>query len=51
MEFWISFWTWLLVGAMGVFAVLAVVVSIGGFFDVRAMFRGITEKHDDPTEP
>jgi len=45
MQFWIDFWTWLLIGAVVLFAGLAVVVSIGGFFDVKRLFRSIEAKH------
>ncbi|MBN2475723.1 MAG: hypothetical protein JXB62_14010 [Pirellulales bacterium] len=51
MELWAEFWTWLLIGAVAVFAGLAVVVTIGGFFDVRALLRGIDAKHaEEPPE-
>ncbi len=45
MDFWITFWTWLLIGAVTVFAGLAVVVSIGGFFDIKQLFRSIKAQH------
>lgn len=45
MQFWIEFWTWLLIVAVVLFAGLAVVVSIGGFFDVKRLFRSIDAKH------
>lgn len=45
MEFWISFWTVLLILALAVFAGLAVAVTVGGFFDVKALFRNIEARH------
>ncbi len=45
MEFWISFWAVLLVVALTIFAALAVVVTIGGFFDVKALLRTIERRH------
>ena len=45
MEFWIHFWRIVLVAALAVFAVLAVVVTIGGFRDVLALFRSIDAQH------
>lgn len=45
MEFWINFWAVLLVAAMVVFAGLAVVVTVGGFFDIKALFRSMEAKH------
>lgn len=46
MNFWIGLWTVLLVASLVVFAVLTVVVSIRGFFDVRSMLRRIKSEHD-----
>ncbi len=46
MDFWVSFWGWLLVLGLTVFAGLAIVVAIGGASDIRAMFRTIREQHD-----
>jgi len=50
MEFWTNFWTVVLVGAIGLFAVLAVVVTIGGFFDVRRMFRTMSEPSEEQAD-
>ena len=47
---WMTFWTALLLLGLTVFAVLTVVVAIGGFRDLRAMFRRIASQHAaDPT--
>lgn len=43
--FWSSFWGWTLAIALGVFFVLAVSVTIGGFFDVKKLFRSIDDHH------
>jgi len=45
MSFWISFWSVLLAVALVIFAGLAVVVTIGGFYDIRRLFRSIDAKH------
>ena len=45
MDFWITFWTVLLVLGLTVFAGLAVVVSIGGFFDIKRLFRSFDARH------
>jgi len=47
LEFWVNFWTWLFVGAVALFAVLAVVVTIGGAFDIRAMLRRLSDSAKD----
>ena len=44
MEFWIKFWSFFFFASLALFAGLAVVVSIGGFFDIRSMFRSMAEK-------
>ena len=41
METWLTLWTGLLFVSLGVFAVIAVVVAIGGFFDLKAMFKAL----------
>jgi hypothetical protein len=51
MQFWISFWTAVLIAAVAIFTGLAVVVAIGGFFDVKAMFRTILTHHAEEDEP
>jgi hypothetical protein len=46
MSFWPQFWMWVLLFGLAVFCGLAVVVSIGGVFDIRALFRSIRRQHD-----
>jgi hypothetical protein len=45
MNSWLTIWTVLLIAGVGAFAVMALVVTVGGFFDVRAMFRKIDQDH------
>ncbi|HUT14188.1 MAG TPA: hypothetical protein VMY42_27125 [Thermoguttaceae bacterium] len=45
MAFWIDFWTVVLIIAVALFAGLAIVVSIGGIFDVGKLFRSMDAKH------
>ncbi len=45
LEFWILLWKAVLIGGVGLFAVLAVVVTIGGAFDIRQLFRTLREEH------
>lgn len=42
---WTNFWILVLIGGCGSFAVLALVVAVGGFRDVKAMFRRIDAEH------
>ncbi len=45
MGFWVYFWGWLLfLGLLG-FAGLSLVVTIGGFKEVRSLFEGIEAQH------
>ena len=44
MDFWISLWKIFFFASLAVFAVLAVVVSIGGFFNIRSLFKSLTER-------
>ena len=46
MSFWIAFWAVVFAVAAGGFALLAVVVGIGGIGDLRALFRGIKAQHE-----
>jgi uncharacterized protein YneF (UPF0154 family) len=52
---WLDFWTLLLVLTLGLFLVLAVVVAIGGFFDIRRMLRTLAKNAEktqtDATSP
>ena len=47
MDAWASFWGWFLVAVLVVFGLLAVVITIGGFADARALFSSIDKKHDE----
>ncbi len=44
MKFWIDFWTIFFYASLAVFAVLAVVVSIGGFFNIRSLFKSLSQR-------
>jgi hypothetical protein len=45
LEFWILLWKVVLIGGIGLFAVLAVVVTIGGAMDIRRLFKTLREEH------
>ncbi len=52
MNFWINFWTIFFFASLAVFAGLAVVVTIGGFLNIRSLFKKLTDQvdqHDDQT--
>jgi len=46
MSWWAVFWTWFLVFGLAAFVGLAVVVAIGGLFDIRALFRTLGRRHE-----
>ncbi|MFT7620653.1 MAG: hypothetical protein ACI97A_004311 [Planctomycetota bacterium] len=43
MTFWLNFWTIVFFTSIGIFAVVAVVVAIGGFKDVKTMLRRLKD--------
>ena len=43
---WAEFWKWTLMISVAIFMVLVVVVTIGGAYDIRAMFKSIREQHE-----
>lgn len=47
MEGWIIFWKWLLIVVVIIFGVVSVGVAIGGFFDVKALFKDIDDQHNE----
>jgi hypothetical protein len=44
-EFWIGLWKLVLIAGLGLFATLAVVVTIGGALDVIKLFRTLRQQH------
>jgi hypothetical protein len=50
MNFWIDFWSWFFFLSIAIFAVLAVVVSIGGFFNMLSLFKTLTMQRDQEQE-
>ena len=52
MNFWINLWTLFFLMSLALFAGMAVIVTIGGFYDIRSLFRSLTERKDDsPPKP
>jgi len=46
MNFWINFWTIFFIASLVLFAGLAVVVSVGGFFNILSLFMTFTTHRD-----
>ncbi len=47
--FWIYLWKALLIGALALFGGMAVWVTIGGYFDIKRLFKRISESHKAAT--
>ena len=47
MDAWATFWGWLLLITLVVFAVLAVVVAIRGFRDLRTLLKNVEAPEDE----
>jgi hypothetical protein len=41
MNFWINFWAIFFFASLALFAGLAVVVTIGGFFNIQSLFKSL----------
>lgn len=50
MDFWTGFWLWFLFLGLLLFLGLAIVVTIGGFFDIRALFHTIHSRQNPPDD-
>ncbi len=46
MNFWINFWTAFFIVSLVLFAGLAVVVTIGGFFNIRSLFKNLSDRSE-----
>jgi len=54
MNFWITFWTIFLFASLTIFAALAILVAIGGYFNIRSLFKALLAhagKDDDNSPP
>ncbi len=43
MNFWINLWTIFFFASLAIFAALAVAVTIGGFFNIRSLFKSLSQ--------
>lgn len=44
MNFWINFWTIFFIASLVLFAGMAIVVTIGGFFNIRSLFKSLSNR-------
>ncbi|MEE2886414.1 MAG: hypothetical protein VX951_03175 [Planctomycetota bacterium] len=47
---WVSFWKYVLFGAVGVFALMSLWVIVAGFGDIQRMFGELRRQRDSHTE-
>jgi len=47
MSFWTNFWTIFFFASLALFAGVAIVVSIGGFFNIRSLLKDLTNQPKD----
>ena len=47
MNFWINLWTVFFLSSLALFGALAVIVTIGGYFDIRSLFKSLTDRRED----
>ncbi len=50
MNFWINFWTGFFIVSLVLFAMLAITVTIGGFFNIRSLFKNLTRRCEQQEE-
>ena len=51
MTFWIDFWTIFFAASLILFAGVAIAVTIGGFFNIRSLFKSLTAGRDEQGGP
>ena len=47
MKEWMLFWKLVLIAAAAIFFLVSLVVTVGGFFDVKALFKNIDDQHKE----
>lgn len=40
---WVKIWSFLFFASLGLFTLLSIAVTIGGFFDIRSLFKDLLE--------
>lgn len=49
LDFWIKTWSVFFFLSLGIFAVLAVTVTIGGFYNILSLFSLLNKEHEEST--
>ncbi len=47
MELWATFWGVFIVVGLSIFAAISIRVGVGGFFDLRRLFRDMQSDHEE----
>ena len=50
MDFWIKFWTIFFFASLTLFAGLAIIVTVGGMFDIRALLKSLKKNSTQSDE-
>ena len=48
---WEKFWSFFFFLSLGLFTCLSIVVTIGGFFDIRSLFKDLSEAKERSQSP
>jgi len=51
LDFWINLWKIVFIVGVVLFGSMAIWVSIGGFFDIKRLFKTIAEGHEQEEQP
>ncbi|MFH1918306.1 MAG: hypothetical protein ABIP48_00250 [Planctomycetota bacterium] len=47
LDFWIVLWKIVLIGGLILFGSMAVWVTIGGYYDIKRLFKRMAENHEE----
>jgi hypothetical protein len=47
LDFWIILWKIVLIGGLILFGLMAVWVTIAGFYDIKRLFKRLAESHEE----
>jgi hypothetical protein len=48
---WVKIWTFFFFLSLSLFTVLAILVTIGGFFNIRSLFKDLSEAKERSQSP
>lgn len=51
MDGWITFWGWTLITVLVIYTAVAVMVAIGGLYDIKALLKALGSKDSADASP